>query len=41
MEDLLGRQPLRVLPKGDPGLRTTGEAVRGVGEGDFSALSCP
>jgi len=35
MEDPAGRQPLRVMPKGDPGLRTRGEAGPGPGEGDF------
>jgi len=35
MEDPAGRQPLRVMPKGDPGLRTRGEAGPGAGEGDF------
>ena len=35
MEDPVGRQPLRVMPKGDPGLRTRGEAGPGAGKGDF------
>jgi len=35
MEAPEGRQPLRVMPKGDPGLRTRGEAGPGAGEGDF------
>jgi len=35
MEDPVGRQPLRVMPKGDPGLRTRGEAGPGPGEGEF------
>jgi len=35
MSDPVGRQPLRVMPKGDPGLRTRGEAGPGAGDGDF------
>jgi len=35
MEDPAGRQPLRIMPKGNPGLRTRGEAGLGAGEGDF------
>jgi len=35
MEDPAGRQPLRVMPIGDPGLRTRGEAGPGPGEGEF------
>ena len=35
MSDPVGRQPLRVMPKGDPGLRMRGEAGPGAGEGDF------
>ena len=30
-----GEAALRVMPKGDPGLRTRGEAGPGAGEGDF------
>ena len=41
IEDPVGRQPLRVRPKGDPRLRMQGEAGPGVGEGDFRALGCP
>jgi len=40
MEDPVGRQPLRVMPKGDPGLRRRGEAGPGLGEGEFWALGC-
>jgi len=35
MEDPAGRHPLMVMPNGDPGLRTRGEAGLGAGEGDF------
>ena len=35
MEDPVRRQPLRVMPKGDPGLRTRGQAGPGAGEGEF------
>jgi len=35
MEAPVGRQPLRVMPKGDPELRTRGEAGPGPGEGEF------
>ena len=41
MEDPGARQPLRVMPKGDPALRTRGEAGPGAGEGDFWSLGCP
>jgi len=41
MEDSAGRHPLRVMPKGDPGWRTRGEAGPGAGEGDFWTLGCP
>jgi len=35
MEGPVGRQPLRVVPKGDPGLLTRGEAGPGAGEVEF------
>jgi len=35
MEDPAGRQPLRVMPKGDPGLMIRGEARPGPWEGEF------
>jgi len=35
MEDPAGRQPLRVMPKGDPVLRTRGEPGPEAGEGAF------
>jgi len=35
IEDPAGRQPLTLMPKGDPGLRTRGEAGQGPGEGEF------
>ena len=35
MEDPVGRQPLRVMPNGDPVLRTRGEAGPGLGEGEL------
>jgi len=35
MEAPAGRQPLRVMPNGDPVLRTRGEAEPGPGEGEF------
>ena len=35
MEDLAGRLPSRVMPKGDPMLRTRGVAGPGAAEGDL------
>jgi len=35
IEHPAGRQPLRVMPNGDPGLRTRGKAGPGAGEGNF------
>jgi len=35
MEAPAERQPLRVMPNGDPVLRTRGEAGSGPGEGEF------
>jgi len=43
MEDPVGRQLFRVMPKGEPGLRTRkrGEAGPGAGESAGEALGCP